>query len=129
MNKNTTFEDISEQSKTMNLSKFVFFCNFFEINDLITRELLTQYFKMYAINQRTLEFQGFQKVIDKMISFEEKIRENLLKKSAFEVKQRLNNINKDKKSEGRLSSYKFVLHPINGKDVSTIQKELTFRKL
>lgn len=64
-----------------------------------------------------------------MISFEEKIRENLLKKSAFEVKQRLNNINKDKKSEGRLSSYKFVLHPINGKDVSTIQKELTFRKL
>lgn len=129
MNKNTTFESISEQSRTMNLSKFVFFCNFFEINELMTRELLTQYFKMYAINQITLDFAGFEKVIDKMIAFDEKIRENLLKKSAFQVKQRINNINKDKKSEGRLSNYKFVLHPINGKDVSTIQKELTFRKL
>lgn len=129
MNKNTTFESISEQSRTMNLSKFVFFCNFFEINELITRELLTQYFKMYAINQITLEFDGFEKVIDKLIAFDEKIRQNLLKKSSFEVKQKINNINKDKKSEGRLSNYKFVLHPINGKDVSTIQKELTFRKL
>lgn len=64
-----------------------------------------------------------------MIAFDEKIRENLLKKSVFEVKQRLNNINKYKKSEERLSNYKFVLYPINGKDVSTIQKELTFRKL
>lgn len=28
-----------------------------------------------------------------------------------------------------LSSYKFMLRPINGKDVSTIEKELSFRRL
>ena len=60
---------------------------------------------------------------------DERVRGNLLNKVKFELKSKQGHIKSSKKTEGRLSSYKFKLRPINGKDVSTIEKELTFRKL
>jgi hypothetical protein len=48
---------------------------------------------------------------------------------SFEMKLKRNHIKVDKKSSGRLSNYKFMLYPINGKDISSMERELSFRKL
>ena len=55
-----------------------------------------------------------------MVKTDPRVAQNLLNKIKFDVKTKKNMINKNKKNEGRLSGYKFVLHPINGKDISTI---------
>ena len=45
------------------------------------------------------------------------------------MRSKQNQIKLHKKTEGKLSDYKFKLRPVNGKDISTMEKELTFRKL
>lgn len=64
-----------------------------------------------------------------MVKTDERIVKNLIDKMKFDVRQKRNQIKHDKKMAGRLSGYKFKLRPINGKDTTTIEKELTFRKL
>lgn len=84
---------------------------------------------MFAINLRTLDFPRFEKTIIKLSKADDRITDNLLKRSAFDAKLRQYHIRNNKKAAGGLSSYKFMLRPINGKDVSTIEKELSFRRL
>lgn len=64
-----------------------------------------------------------------MVATDQRVVANLTNKLNFEVKTKRNQIKHNKKIEGRLSGYKFKLRPINGKDTTTIEKELTFRKL
>ena len=65
----------------------------------------------------------------KLVKADERVVDNLLNKSKFEVKTKKNDIKTNKKTEGKLSVYKFKLRPINGKDISSIEKDLTYRKL
>lgn len=104
----------------MNLEKFINFCNFFEIPNIIARDLLIEYFKLFALNQRTIDFSRFEQIMMKLVKTDERVIDHLLEKSKFEVKTKRNQIKNNKKVEGKLSDYKFKLRPVNGKDISTI---------
>lgn len=84
---------------------------------------------MHALNLRVLDYPRFEKVVNKMVKIDCRIVDNLLKRLKFEVKGKKEHIRKDKKIEGKLSDYKFMLYPINGKDISSIEKELHFKRL
>lgn len=43
----------------MDLEKFINFCTFFELHQYVNKELITEYFKMFALNLRTLDFPRF----------------------------------------------------------------------
>ena len=64
-----------------------------------------------------------------MFSTQPRVAEHLLSKIKFDHRFKSNQIRQYKKGSNRPSRYKFALHPINGKDVSTIQKELSYIKL
>ena len=78
---------------------------------------------------RTIDFNRFEQIIKKIIKSDSKIIDNLLNKGKYQNKSRLNQIRRSKKTESKPSSYQFKLLPVNGKDVSTIEKELYYRKL
>ena len=40
LGKSITFDQIETESKTMNLEKFINFCNYFKVTGLLSRELL-----------------------------------------------------------------------------------------
>ena len=82
-NKNTTFEDIKQETETMDLEKFINFCTFFELTQFVNKELITEYFKLFALNLRTLDFPRFEKTLLKLSKADERITDNLLKRSAF----------------------------------------------
>jgi len=65
----------------------------------------------------------------KLVKTDPRLLDNFLNKSKFETKTKKNEINSSKKNLAKPSTYKFKLRPINGKDVSSIEKELTYRKL
>ena len=113
----------------MDLDKFMYFCKFFELNTLISRELLVEYFKLFATNQRNLDLRAFEKVIMRMFTAQPRVAEHLLSKIKFDHRLKNKQIRQNRKGGNHPSKYKFALHPINGKDVSTIQKELSYRKL
>jgi hypothetical protein len=78
---------------------------------------------------RTIDFNRFEQIIKKIIRNDSKIVDNLLNKAKYENKNRLNQIKRNKKMESKPSSYQFKLLPVNAKDVTTIEKELYYRKL
>lgn len=53
---------------------------------------------MFALNLRMIDFPRFEKVIGKMIKFDERVIDNLLKKNNFDEKHKKYHINKNKKS-------------------------------
>ena len=78
---------------------------------------------------RTLDYSRFEQIISKLVKTDVRVIDHLLEKGKYEVKSKRNSIKTNKKVEGKLSGYKFKLRPVNGKDISTMEKELTFRKL
>lgn len=61
-------------------------------------------------------------MIRRLIKTDARVVDNLLDKLKFDVKKKKKEINNDKKAETKLSSYKFTLAPINGKDIETISR-------
>lgn len=55
--KSITFDKIQYELDTMNLEKFVNFCSYYFITgEVFSRELLTEFFKLNALNFLTLDF-------------------------------------------------------------------------
>jgi hypothetical protein len=67
----------------MNLEKFMYFCQFFEIPKIISRDLIIEYFKLYALNLRTIDLSRFEQIITKLVKTDERVVDNLLNKSKF----------------------------------------------
>lgn len=59
LNKNTTFDDLEQELTSMNLYKFMFFCHFFELPAIISKDIIAEYFKMHAINRQRIDFERF----------------------------------------------------------------------
>ena len=53
----------------------------------------------------------------------------MLNKVKFEVRDKRNQIRHHKRLADKVSAYKFKLRPVNGKDVTSIKKDLEYRKL
>ncbi len=73
---------------------------------------------MYAENRRTLDLTRFKNIIHRMVESEERIIDNFL------VKSKMNKPKKDKNEKTPISSYKYMLRPVNGKDVESLEYEL-----
>jgi hypothetical protein len=69
---------------------------------------------------RIIDFDRFEQIIKKIVKNDLKIVDNLLSKSKYDQKHKLNQIKRNKRLENKLSTYQFKLMPVNGKDVSTI---------
>lgn len=67
--------------------------------------------------------------MSKIIEADPRVVTNLLNKLQFEIKSQQHDLKSSKRDEGKLSKYKFKLRPINGKDISSMQRELAFKKL
>jgi len=108
----------------MNLEKFINFCNYLEINELIGRETLIDKFKLHAINRLTLNVGKFLLLLKILIEINPEVMNKLfsaeklsfLKKKDFSKK--VINQNEGNRS---LSQYKHELRPINGKDVESVE--------
>jgi len=66
---------------------------------MINKELLIEYFKMHAVNMRTIDFNLFEQIMKKMLKSNSKIAENLLNRLKYENKSRLNQIKRNRKME------------------------------
>lgn len=113
----------------MDLQKFINFCLFFEVTSIISKEIVTEYFKMNAINRQRIDFERFQRVIEQLIRTDPRVIDNLLNRKQFEVKKKQKQIENNQKLDGGVSKYHFKLRPVNGKDISTMKKELQYKKL
>ena len=58
----------------------------------------------------------------KLVKTDQRVLDHLLEKYKFDLKTKSKEIKKDKKYQGKPSTYKHKLRPINGKDVTTIEK-------
>ena len=79
---------------------------------------------MYALNRLTLDEVRFANLIRRITKTDERVYHHLLNKIKYEGKTKAKSIKRDKRSDGSISGYKFMLRPINGKDISSIEKEL-----
>ena len=86
---------------------------------------MIEYFKLFALNLRQLDYSRFEQIISKLVKTDARVIDHLLEKGRYEVKSKKNDIKMNKKfegKEGKLSGYKFKLKSVNGKDVSTMEK-------
>lgn len=79
---------------------------------------------MNAINRQRIDFERFQRVIEQLIRTDPRVIDNLLNRKQFEVKKKQKQIENNQKLDGGVSKYHFKLRPVNGKDISTMKKEL-----
>jgi len=56
----------------------------------------------------------------KIADLDLRIIDHLLNKLKFDIKGKKHDMKKYMKNENKQSKYKFMLHPINGKDITTI---------
>ena len=111
-----TFDQIYEETTTMNMYKFANFCKDFGIQEYLSRELIVEFFKMYALNRRVLDDKRFHNIMMRMAETDERIMDKFLQKER-------------KKKEKEKAVYKFNLRPVNGKDVESLEYELNKIKL
>ena len=83
---------------------------------------------MYAKHHRVLDLNNFERVILRMFRTDERIADHLLSKIKFDRKQKKKDLRLNVKA-AKKSNYKFALRPVNGKDITTIERELSNRKL
>ena len=98
----------------MNLEKFINFCRHNKITDVVSRELLSELFKMYAINRLLIDEEKFKIVMDRVMDTEKKVIDLLLHSQQYSGKVRVKNVSE-------LSDYKFRLRPVNGKDPASLK--------
>ena len=78
--------------------------------EYMSRELLMEFFKMYALNRLTLDLRRFKNLMNRMAESDDRIIDKFLSRY--------------KNGKGAHSEYKFTLRPMNGKDVESMEYEL-----
>lgn len=96
----------------MNLEKFVNFCRHLKIMDIVSRELVTELFKMYAFNRLIIDEPKFKTIMGRLMDTDERIVDIILKSTSQGVER----------SASALSDYKFKLRPVNGKDSGALKQ-------